>query len=83
MENKVIGGISLEKWKEVFGRAAAIAMDKDYFSDILFFELYPNIDEEVAKIDEEDEEAICDIYNAKWNYVDEAFKEVFGFSRDE
>jgi hypothetical protein len=83
MENKIIGGISLDKWKEALGKAAAIAMDKDYFSDILFFELYPNIAEETAKIDEEDEEAICDIYNAKWEYADEAFKEVFGFSRYE
>jgi hypothetical protein len=58
-------------------------MDKDYFSDILFFELYPNTAEEAANIPDEDEEAICDVYNSKWDMVDKAFKEVFGFSREE
>jgi hypothetical protein len=80
MENKIIGGISLDKWKEAFGRAAIIAMDQDYFSDILFFDLYPNIHEETANADEE---AIRDIYKAKWDFANKAFKEVFGFSRYE
>lgn len=80
-QQKMIGGISIERWKEAFADAAAIAMDKDYFSDILFFDLYPNIDEEVAKIDEDDEDARCDVYNSKWEFVDEAFKEVFGIER--
>ena len=81
MKDKVIGGISLETWKKAFGKAAAIAMDNDYFSDILFFDLYPNASEEVAQIEEIDEDAACDIYNEKWNYANEAFEEVFGFSR--
>ena len=80
-QQKMIGGISIERWKKAFADAAAIAMDQDCFSDILFFELYPNIDEEVAKIDEDDEDAQCDVYNSKWEFVDEAFKEVFGVER--
>lgn len=80
-QQKMIGGISIERWKKAFADAAAIAMDQDYFSDILFFELYPNIGEEVAKIDEDDEDAQCDVYNSKWEFVDEAFKEVFGVER--
>ena len=80
-QQKMIGGISIERWKKAFADAAAIAMSHDYFSDILFFELYPNIDEEVAKIDEDDEDAQCDVYNSKWEFVDEAFKEVFGVER--
>lgn len=80
-QQKMIGGISIERWKEAFAKAAAIAMSHDYFSDILFFELYPNIDEETAAIDEEDEELIDEVYNSKWEFVDEAFKEVFGIER--
>ena len=78
---KIIGGISLETWKKAFGKAAAIAMDNDYFSDILFFDLYPSTSEEVAQIEEIDEDAACDIYNEKWDYANEAFEEIFGFSR--
>ena len=83
MENqqKKIGGISIERWREAFACAAAIAMDKDYFSDILFYDLYPGTHEEVHKVEEEDEEAACDIYNEKWDFVDEAFKEIFGVDR--
>jgi hypothetical protein len=82
MENqKIIGGISIERWKRAFAAAAAIAMDQDYFSDILFFDLYPGTHEEAAKIDEDDEDAQCDVYNSKWEYADKAFKEVFGVER--
>ena len=81
MKNKLIGGISLAAWKKAFGKAAAIALDNDYFSDILFFVLYPNTSEEAAQVEEIDEDAACDIYNEKWNYANEAFEEVFGFSR--
>ena len=82
MENqKIIGGISIKRWKKAFAAATRMAMEKDYFSDILFFDLYPDIHEEVVKIDENDEDAQCDVYNAKWKYAAEAFKEVFGVER--
>ena len=82
MENKekVIGGIDLSTWKQAFAQATAIAISKDYFSDILFDGLYPDTHEEAGAIDEENEEAIDEVYNSKWKFVDEAFKEVFGIS---
>ena len=73
-----IHGISKERWLAAFADAVRIAVDKDYFSDILFFDLYPNTHEKAAELNEDDEEAICDIYNEKWNYVKDAFKEIFG-----
>lgn len=78
MEEKVIGGISLTTWKKEFANLVRIAADKDYFSDILYYKLYPNIAEETAAIDEEDEDARCDVYNKKWEYVYKAFEEIFG-----
>lgn len=81
INTKTIGNISIECWKEAFGKAVAIAMENDEFSDILFYELYPNTFEEIHHIEEEDEEAACDIYNEKWDYANEAFKAVFGFDR--
>ena len=43
MENKqkMIGGVSIDRWKQAFADVAAIAIDNDYFSDILFYDLYP------------------------------------------
>ena len=81
MEDKIIGGISLEKWKAAFAELVANAIDHDDFSDILFFDLYPGTHEEAGAIDEDDEDAICDIYNEKWDYVDEAYEAIFGVSR--
>lgn len=75
MEEKMIGGISISRWKAAFRELCEIAMDKDYFSDILFEDLYPNTWEEAAEI--EDEDAQCDVYEEKWNYAYEALKEVF------
>lgn len=75
MEEKIIGGISISKWKEVFRELCEVAIDKDYFSDILFFELYPNTSAEAAAI--EDEEASCNVYSEKWKYVREALDVVF------
>lgn len=80
---KMIGGISIERWKRAFAEAADIAIDKDYFSDILFFDLYPNTHEEAAAVGEENEELVDEIYNTKWEFVSEAFKEIFGISRSE
>ena len=35
MENKqkMIGGVSIDRWKQAFADVAAIAIDNDYFSD--------------------------------------------------
>ena len=78
MEEKMIGGISISTWKEAFYNLCEIAMDKDYFSDILFYQLYPNTAAESAAIDGNDEDAQCNVYNEKWNYAYEALKEIFG-----
>lgn len=73
-----IHGVSKEKWLAAFADAVRIAIDKDYFSDILFFDLYPGTHEKAAEIDEEEEELINNVYDEKWNYVKDAFKEIFG-----
>ena len=79
MENqKNIGGISIERWKRAFADAVEFAIDNDYFTNILFFDLYPI----AAKIDENNEDAQDDVYNSKWEYVNEAFKEIFGVERN-
>ena len=56
-----------EQWVKAFAMAVNTAIDKDYFSDVLFFDLYPD----------------CEDYDAMWAKVDEAFKEVFGIERSE
>lgn len=66
---KIVGGIPIEKWKLAFADAVNTAIDKDYFSDTLFFDLYP-------EHGDEDED-----YEKMWASVDEAFKEVFGYDR--
>lgn len=78
MEEKIIGGVSITEWKKAFASLARIAMDKDYFSDIMFYELFPNTGAEAAAIDDDDEDAQCDVYNEKWDYAYEAFEEIFG-----
>ena len=75
MEEKMIGGIPLTTWKEEIANLVRIAMNKDYFSDTLFYKLYPNTAAEAAVIDEDTQ---CDVYNEKWEYAYEAFKEIFG-----
>ena len=65
MEEKMINNIPLSTWKNAFAGAVAIAIDKDYFSDILFYDLNFN-----CNTDEEIQYA--------WESVEEAFKEVFG-----
>ena len=60
---KMIGGISIERWKRAFAEAADIAIDKDYFSDILLFDLYPNTHDGAAAVGEENEELVDEIYN--------------------
>ena len=60
--------IPREKWNLAFARAVAIAIDKDYFTDEVAFELFP--EEWEAGKDEE-----------IWEEVDKAFKEFFGYDR--
>ena len=82
MNEKMIGGIPVSKWRKAFALAVNIAIDQDYFSDTLFYDLYPNIHEEAVALGlGDDEEAIDDLYNAKWDHVSEAFEEVFGMTR--
>ena len=77
MENeKVIDGVSMSKWREAFAICLANAFNSDDFSDLLFYDLYPNVHEEAGET--EDEEAIDEIYNAKWNSAYKAFLEFFG-----
>lgn len=67
MEEKMIGGISISKWKEAFLELCEIGIEKDYFSDILFFDLYPDIPAD----------AKYSVYQEKWNYTREALKAIF------
>ena len=62
-----IAGIAMERWKWAFGQAVNLAIDKDYFSDILEYDLFANDDE----ID----------YEKAWDAVNEAFEAIFGFKR--
>ena len=78
MKEKMIGGISITTWKEIIADLVRLAMNKDYFDDTLFYELYPNTAAEAVAIDEDDEDAQCDVYNSKWEYVYKAFEEIFG-----
>ena len=83
MENKqkMIGGISIDRWKQAFANVAAIAIDNDYFSDILFYDLYPGTYDEYDKVKDENTDIADNIFNEKWKFVDEAFKEVFDVDR--
>ena len=69
-KEKEIGGVPLSKWKLAFGMAIQTSIDKDYFTDVLAYVLYPGLFDK-------------DIWFDEWGYVDEAFKEVFGISREE
>ena len=80
-EKNMVGGISMEAWKEAFAQAVRNNIDHGYFDDILYYHLYPQAIEEARKIKEEDEEAAFDIFNEKWDFVDEAFKITFGEDR--
>ena len=52
--------------------AVNIAIEKDYFSDILEYDLYP-------EVDSSDDQA----WEEMWNHMDDAFQDIFGISRDE
>ena len=81
-EKNIVGGISLRAWKKAFAQAVRNNIDHGYFDDILYYHLYSKDVEEAHKIEEEDEEAACDIFNEKWEFVDEAFKAIFGVDRN-
>lgn len=61
-----------EKQLRAFAVAVKIAIEKDYFSDILEYDLYPEVDSSDDQTWEE-----------MWNHVDDAFQDIFGISRDE
>ena len=82
-EKNIVGGISLEAWKKAFAQAVRNNIDHGYFDDILYYHLYPEAIKEANKIEEEDEEAACDILNEKWEFVDEAFKVIFDADRND
>ena len=81
-EKNIIGGISLEAWRKAFAQAVRNNIDHGYFNDIVYYHLYPKDVEKAHKIEEENEEAACDILNEKWEFVDEAFKAIFGVDRN-
>ena len=93
MNEKMIGGIPVSEWRKAFALAVNIAIDQDYFSDTLFYDLYPNTDEEAAAAEKAADEAglnslevsnaVDAVYHAKWDYVGEAFEEVFGMTREQ
>lgn len=66
MKEKMVGGLPMSMWETAFAEAVRIAIEQDYFSDTLFYYLYPE-----AEYDEETG------YNEYWNYTKEAFKEFF------
>ena len=61
-----------EKWLRAFAVAVNTAIEKDYLSDILECDLYPEVDSSDDQTWEE-----------MWNHVDDAFQDIFGISRDE
>lgn len=61
-----------EKWLRAFAVAVNTAIEKDYFSDILRCDLYPEADPSDDQTWEE-----------MWNHMDDAFQDIFGISRDE
>lgn len=61
-----------EKWLRAFAVAVNIAIEKDYFSNILEYDLYP-------EVDSSDDQA----WEEMWNHMDDAFQDIFGISRDE
>ena len=61
-----------EKWLRAFAVAVNIAIEKDYFSDILECDLYPEVDSSDVQA-----------WDEMWNHMDDAFQDIFGISRDE
>ena len=67
-----VSDLPREKWLRAFAVAVNIAIEKDYFSDILEYDLYP-------EVDSSDDQA----WEEMWNHMDDAFQDIFGISRDE
>lgn len=59
----MIYGVPREKWLRAFADGVAIAIDKGYFSDTLFFYLYPDGGND---------------YGQLMKYTEDAFEEIFG-----
>lgn len=71
--NENIGGFSIQTWKEIFSKVHS----KEELEDILYFDLYAKqIETELANIDEDDEDAVCDVYNEKFDYACEAYEKI-------
>jgi hypothetical protein len=75
---KGVNNVSIEKWKKAFAKAVDIAIDKDYFFDILYHDLFP----EVNEIEVSSEEEAMEYGEAIWEYFNEAFYETFGIDRE-
>ena len=69
---KEIPELPKEKWLRAFAMAVNIAIEKDYFSDLLECYLYPEVDSSDDQVWEE-----------MWNQMDDAFQDIFNISRDE
>ena len=59
----MIHGVPKEKWLKAFDALVEIAIDQDYFSDILVVVLYPDHNGD---------------YDELWAFVKDARKEIFG-----
>ena len=69
---KEVPELPKEKWLRAFAMAVNIAIEKDYFSDLLEYYLYPEVDSSDDQVWEE-----------MWNQMDDAFQDIFNISRDE
>ena len=69
---KEVPELRKEKWLRAFAIAINIAIEKDYFLDLLEYYLYPEVDSSDDQVWEE-----------MWNQMDDAFQDIFNISRDE
>ena len=69
---KEVPELPKEKWLKAFAIAVNIAIENDYFSDLLEYYLYPEVDSSDDQVREE-----------MWNQMDDAFQDIFNISRDE
>ena len=69
---KKVPELPKEKWLRAFAMAVNIAIEEDYFSDLLECYLYPEVDSSDDQVREE-----------MWNQMDDAFQDIFNVSRDE
>lgn len=69
---KEIPKLPKEKWLKAFAMAVNITIEQDYFSDLLEYYLYPEVDSSDDQVREE-----------MWNQMDDAFQDIFNISRNE